>query len=831
MASARTPTPEPAPERSPEPTPRRSSRLKKVDGEETPRPKKSTRGKGSVKDAAVETSAPKDTGRRRRKATAEPTSPEHEAPPPMPPVPTITETAPSPSEKSSSTYQPRAEGEMPRQQSSLRARTEKTKRAHGSSAHGSRATSPNAGGRFSAREEDLPDMEELEQTKISLPSFSGVSFGNFGLPPPPAPQKSDSSLSKPAAPSTSNLGVPARGPLSRLNASRPRASSPLAAGSIVAEPDSPETSAPAPPKEAVKPNENGFFSLSGSKAPAPAAPSVALFGGPPSSSDSSKKTFSFGLGKPSGPGAPTPAPASESGEVPNFFGRKSAPDSGTSTPVVAAPTPFSFGAPKPTETSSTKAAPFSFGKPSTPAEATPTPAPAPLGSFNFGSKPAEASKPASTPAPIGSFNFGGAASTASEPAAKKPAPIGSFSFGAKADEKAAVPASSTPSFVCFFPFSDVSMLTPSSVPPSPPRRPQPQTPSVRPLRSHLHQLLLPLPPHSRSVRQTRLSLPKHPKLHSLSALAPFPLLSLQRPHLLLPPPKSLLHSPLVNPPGPRHQPVVRSEVGSAPKLPRPRPPRHPLHSRLVLAEQAALPRRSVVHLIKALDLVRNPPHSVSVRMAIPLLQLPRRLSVSDPAGQLPLPPVPTHLEVNLLNPLLSGLVLVPHPPPLLLPILSVLLLSPLRLQLRLLPEGSASILAAPTTHQVLPLDSVIPHLLLLPLSVSVNPMLRLRHRLPLLASRLAELVMVLQHLLSLHSALETPRLLRMEVRPRLVSLKGSDLEVLRLGLRHLPTAGLVWVWTQVIRLVVLVEGRSSLSGGVRSVSIVCRGRRLRSRQG
>jgi len=178
-------------------------------------------------------------------------------------------------------------------------------------------------------------------------------------------------------------------------------------------------------------------------------------------------------------------------------------------------------------------------------------------------------------------------------------------------------------------------------------------------------------------------------------------------------------------------------------------------------------------------------------MVIPPLLRLRRLSVSGPARLLPLPPVPTHLEVNLLNPVLSGSVLVPHPPPPLLPILSVLLLSLPRLPLRLLLEGSASILAVPTMPQVLRLGSVIPLLLLLPLSVSVNPMLPLRHRLPLLASRLAELVMVLQHLLSLHSALETPHLLRMEVPPRLVSLKVSDLEVPRLGLRHLPMVGLV----------------------------------------
>jgi hypothetical protein len=373
--------------------------------------------------------------------------------------------------------------------------------------------------------------------------------------------------------------------------------------------------------------------------------------------------------------------------------------------------------------------------------------------------------------------------------------------------------------------------------PNPPRPPLPQTHSVSPLRPRPHPLLPPILHHSPLVRQLRLNLPRHPKLHSPLVLALLPLLSLQRQHQhsahLLPPPlKSRLDSHSVNPPAPLHQLVVLSVVDLAPKLLNPHLHHHPLHSRLVQVEQAAVLSPSVVHLIRALDLVRNLPRLVSVKTVRPLLPPLRRLSVSDPVPQRHLLLYPTHSEVNLPNLVLSVSVQVLHRPLLLLPILSVLLLSLLRLPLPLLLEDSASTLALPTMLQVHLLVLVTPHppLLPLPLLVSASPMPLLRPRLPLLDSPLEELVMVLQHLLNLHSDLETPHLLRTEVRPRLVSLKGSDLEVLRLGQRHLRMVDLVWVWTRVTHPVVLVEGRSSLSGGVRSVSKGMRCPDLRSRQ-
>lgn len=624
MASTKTPTPEPPREPSPEPTPRRSSRLKRnettEDQEETPRSKRPTRGKGTVKNAAVETSAPKESGRRRRKATTEPMSPEREAHPPVPSIPTITETAPSPSEKSSqSTYQPRSESDGPRQSSSLRARTEKTKRAHGSSAHGSRATSPTSGGRYSAREEDLPDMEELEQSKIALPSFSGINFGNFGVPAPSAPKAAASAPStEPAEKSTlslgttgsSGLGVPraSGGPLSRLNASRPRASSPLAATSVVAEPDSPETKTPTPTAATGKADENGFYSLSGGKNTPTSSqpPTTSLFAPPKSNDGSSKPAFSFGLGKPSAPPAAA-TPSSDNGDVPNFFGRKSAPDSGTATPVVGAPAPFSFGssAPKPAEpTKNDSSAPFSFGQtaPSA-ASASDKPAPAPLGSFNFGAKPAESDAKAA-PAPLGSFNFGGSTSS-SVPAAEKaaPAPLGSFNFGSsKPADTVEKPSngSAAPSFVspasirsglCHPCIDRFSLARPSlRMHPSPPRHRRLRSSLSARRQQHLllhlvyrrphsplaHlQLLLPNPrlrhQGSRSAR-SRLSpryLPVHLKPHSPSAL---PLQVSRHSQRRLPNPQRRQASALValRPPRPRRRRTNQAGSTSV-KLP-PLPP-------------------------------------------------------------------------------------------------------------------------------------------------------------------------------------------------------------------------------------------------------------------
>ncbi|RSH85244.1 hypothetical protein EHS25_005051 [Saitozyma podzolica] len=417
---------------SPGHTPRRSSRLKRseppAEEEATPKARK-TRGKAppSVKKAAIETTTPKETPRRTRKATAEKAT----SPIPTVPVPTITQTAPSPGERKDrevSSYQPRADGEVVRG-SSLRARSALTKRTHTASAsyHGSREVSPSTG-RFSAKEEDLPPMEDLEQAKIS---FSGANFSQFG-PLPSAPSPTPASAEAPTAngPSSkatqSSLAVPSagRGPLSRLSASRPRASSPLASGkSIVAAPESPPSAAPAAtappaapapariPAVAPVPTENGFgfFPLSAS-GPASGTttpsklPPASLFAGIGESKAEPKKSFGLGLGKP--PGA---AAGNEAGVVPDFFGEESQPASGTATPVPAPS--FTFGTAKPAEPTGTTPAPAAPAAPAAPG-------------FSFGAQTNGVQKPAAQPATTG-FSFG--ATKPAEPAAA--APPSTFSFG------------------------------------------------------------------------------------------------------------------------------------------------------------------------------------------------------------------------------------------------------------------------------------------------------------------------------------------------------------------------------------------------------------------
>ncbi|WVQ63325.1 uncharacterized protein L199_001477 [Kwoniella botswanensis] len=456
---------------APPPTPRRSSRLKRATGtdEDVPTPKatrKSKRGASKQPETVQEEEQPQPTprGRRTRKTTVD----RGTSPSPPAPVPTITATAPSPGGPtntstqtvSSSGYQPLADGERSRGGSSLRARSDVTKRTHVGAASYSRSATPSSG-RFSAKEEDLPDMDELEQAKIPLPSFSGISFAGLN-PTPPATSNGPStsvtdqnassapSESTPAPSSSLNVPPPGRrpgGPLARvgLTSTRPRASSPLAGGSIVAQPESPESaSKAAKPAEPIEPPANGFFTLNGSTPTIPAAGSTTPLGKPPASSffsvpstgvtngDSSKdKSFSFGLGKPPAE-TEKPSETTSGSGIPDFFGKKSAPPSGTATPT-SVPA-FDFGLPKKTA-EEPKASPaqlppatFSFGKP---AETATTPA-TNGGGFSFGAPKEAEKKDGSAP----SFSFG-----SSRPAeAPKPA----FSFGSS--DKPAEPAKPTFSF-------------------------------------------------------------------------------------------------------------------------------------------------------------------------------------------------------------------------------------------------------------------------------------------------------------------------------------------------------------------------------------------------
>ena len=392
---------------SPSPTPRRSHRLKRRDGspqegETTPKARKTKRGKAageSSRATAKQPSPSKGKGKAKRRATSErstsPAPPEGDrSVPPVPHVPTITETAPSPDAKSSSSssYQPRADGDRAREASSLRAKSSVSKRTHGQSAslNNSRATSPNGTGRFSAREEDLPPMEELEAPKIPFNSFSGISFSNLNTSKPP-PQQQDT----PVAPSTTpakqaesssssllgrlgpppakaeshnTLGIPriSSGPLSRINSSRPRASSPLASSSIVAVPESPPVE---PPVKSSEPPSGGIFPLASEKSSAASTtptkpPPLSLFAGVGGGQEP-KKSLGAGLGKPSSQPVIESASQASNGTMPDFFGKKSQPTSGSATPTTQS---FNFGIPaqpQPSQTAhgvqSSEPKPFSFG--------------------------------------------------------------------------------------------------------------------------------------------------------------------------------------------------------------------------------------------------------------------------------------------------------------------------------------------------------------------------------------------------------------------------------------------------------------------------------------
>ncbi|OCF54741.1 hypothetical protein L486_07875 [Kwoniella mangroviensis CBS 10435] len=516
---------------APPPTPRRSSRLKRTTGtdEDVPTPKasrKPKRGASKQPEPAQEEEQPEPTprGRWTRKTTVD----RGTSPSPPPPVPTITATAPSPGGPantstqtvSSSGYQPLADGERSRGGSSLRARSDVTKRTHVGAASYSRSATPSSG-RFSAKEEDLPDMDELEQAKIPLPSFSGISFAGLNPTPPATSNGSSTSVTNPDVPSapsqsttapSSSLNVPPPGrrpggPLARvgLSSTRPRASSPLAGGSIVAQPESPESaSKAAKPAEPAQAPANGFFTLKRSTPTVPAAGSTTPLGKPPASSffsvpstgatngESSKdKSFSFGLGKPPAE-TEKPSETTSGSGIPDFFGKKSAPPSGTATPTSVPafdfglskkaaeepkappaqlpPATFSFGKPAETATPpATNGGGFSFGVPK---EAEKKNGPTPSSSFGS-SKPAEAPKPAfsfgSSDKPAepakSTFSFGAPATTSAQPAkptfsfgnpststaAEKPAETAknSFSFGTPSttdSPKAAEPAKPSFSF-------------------------------------------------------------------------------------------------------------------------------------------------------------------------------------------------------------------------------------------------------------------------------------------------------------------------------------------------------------------------------------------------
>lgn len=483
---------------------RRSARLRARSSEPAEETPKATRRSSRTPKAPSKSPEPRRTTRRRQETTP-PAENERKASPPASAVPAtvplLTTTAPSPSSSKTDGYQVRDDTE-PRARSSLRTATERRHRSHQGAAsyNSSRATSPNGGsgaGRFSARDEDLPDMDELESAKIPLTSFKNFSMPLFTPSPAPEPSKTpevaettadksssadaaapllSSRLSVTPAPApqpASSLSVPSssvgRTSLSRLGSglsSRPRASSPLAGSSMVAEPDSPDASkvvgAPAAFTAPSAPPTGQIFSLA---AAAPATPSLTPptgtttpAGKPPAGAGfflPPKSDSSMGLSKPS-----TSAPAAEGG-IPNFFGGAATPpvaaapkapafDFGIASKPVEAKQPvvssFSFGSGSSTPAATSepaKAAPFSFGAVAAPKESV---APATEGApFSFGAAPKEsvapategapfsfgapASKPAEAPKPTAGFSFGGSSSAAASKPAEAPKPTTGFSFG------------------------------------------------------------------------------------------------------------------------------------------------------------------------------------------------------------------------------------------------------------------------------------------------------------------------------------------------------------------------------------------------------------------
>ena len=487
-------------------TPRRSARLKRGDRETsegtTPKASRTEKGKGKVsstpkKSGRAAATSPPETRRSARKRSADrATSPEPAPTVSAPPsVPTITETAPSPQQQSKATsilsgYQPRSADGGSREGSSLRTGREKTNRTHvGAATYTAKANTPGSG-RFSALEDDLPDMDDLEESsKIPANLFSGVSFGSMApAASTPASTASAPKTTQPAAPEQSTtsdagslasrlgpqpaaggLGVPRKGHLAKFDTHKPRATSPLASAPINALPESPpqavtpattqSTTATAPAQSA-----DGFFSLSTSApestTPAGKPPATSLFAGfggatapsaPPAgnlfgSIDQPKKTAGsdLGLGKPS---STSTAEKQDASAPPSFF---------STTPVTpvapAASTGFNFGV----SAAAPTAAPLQGS--ATPSQSgASTPKAGSLFSFDT----AKTAAPPATAAPAGGnvsanlivgrtrgsadSQLFGVPKPAETAVSTAPAPA-TFSFGAKPAESAAKPDQSKSPF-------------------------------------------------------------------------------------------------------------------------------------------------------------------------------------------------------------------------------------------------------------------------------------------------------------------------------------------------------------------------------------------------
>ncbi|GAA5892301.1 hypothetical protein JCM8208_001505 [Rhodotorula glutinis] len=445
---------------SPAPTPRKSSRSARVDERDEQ--------EDQDEDDAEMTPAPK---RSKAKSPARSTAPK--SPSPAPPVPSReSSTAPGAAPKISfpapssfpSTAPSTASG-----RSSLRPGKSHSSRQHQSSSKV-----------FSAKEEDLPPLDDDALSKIQMPAIkfpANFSFG-AGAAAPPAASIDDKKKDESAPASGSSL-------LSRLGAP------PASSSSAAAEPSPAFSFGASAAKPAAPPVPSFSFQPStttssdkkddSAKSTAAAAPASSDFFAKPSPAPP-KPAFSFTDASSSrASSVASDGTAGTAASKPNFFGHVIKAKEGDAPPPVPA---ITFGAPaatkkeddkatKPTEFGASSAGadkpagenPFALGKPVAqlveegkedksaegPQVAAPT--------FMFGSstpKPVEkkdeekkdapapslfssfgAAKPAATSSSA-TFSFGGPA--ASAPAADKPKTSSSFSFGSSTPGSAAAPS-------------------------------------------------------------------------------------------------------------------------------------------------------------------------------------------------------------------------------------------------------------------------------------------------------------------------------------------------------------------------------------------------------
>lgn len=269
--------------------------------------------------------------------------------------------------KSAAIFAPIPTSSLPTQtslaRSALRARSAQTTRKHVSSA----LSRNNSSGRFSAREEDMPDEDELEKIKFTVPA--GFSFGVTAFAAPATMGEKDKDT-----PVVVKQPVPLAGPSSGLTlAERLQAEK----ASIPANAPKPSAFSFAPPT-----------AVASTSAPPPAA---------------------FSFSSPTSSMTPTTTSSTTAAAPPSFFGSSiakldSAPT--TTPPTSAVNSQFSFGAPAaPSSSGSTagasKPSPFGFSAPSTAASTAALTSgaqkPSPFGGMSpFGGVGTNSTKPAET---------------------------------------------------------------------------------------------------------------------------------------------------------------------------------------------------------------------------------------------------------------------------------------------------------------------------------------------------------------------------------------------------------------------------------------------------